>query len=202
MKLTRLCLRATACLLPVSLVLICVVTPMILPAAEVASDEQPSAGEVRISDDTTGQPQASVEPAAADPVVEPSAVLPVSSTGEVKPEVVFDEDAGDVTLSDIWSVQSQTFLARNRRQSEAWSTWVFYRLGLYTPASMHTAPIGSYRMVYPVDPRYVDPRDTKVYGAQGAGIPIVVPLAPNVGSAYNYGSGLPASRLTPISVPR
>ena len=201
MKLTRLCLRATACLLPVSLVLICVVTPMILPAAEVASDEQPSAGEVRISD-TTGQPQASVEPAEADPVVEPSAVLPVSSTGEVKPEVVFDEDAGDVTLSDIWSVQSQTFLARNRRQSEAWSTWVFYRLGLYTPASMHTAPIGSYRMVYPVDPRYVDSRDTKVYGAQGAGIPIVVPLAPNVGSAYNYGSGLPASRLTPISVPR
>ncbi len=201
MKLTRLCLRATACLLPVSLVLICVVTPMILPAAEVASDEQPSAGEVRISD-TTGQPQASVAPAVADPVVEPSAVLPVSSTGEVKPEVVFDEDAGDVTLSDIWSVQSQTFLARNRRQSEAWSTWVFYRLGLYTPASMHTAPIGSYRMVYPVDPRYVDPRDTKVYGAQGAGIPIVVPLAPNVGSAYNYGSGLPASRLTPISVPR
>ncbi len=201
MKLTRLCLRATACLLPVSLVLICVVTPMILPAAEVASDEQPSAGEVRISD-TTGQPQASVAPAVADPVVEPSAVLPVSSTGEVKPEVVFDEDAGDVTLSDIWSVQSQTFLARNRRQSEAWSTWVFYRLGLYTPASMHTAPIGSYRMVYPVDPRYVDSRDTKVYGAQGAGIPIVVPLAPNVGSAYNYGSGLPASRLTPISVPR
>ncbi len=201
MKLTRLCLRATACLLPVSLVLICVVTPMILPAAEVASDEQPSAGEVRISD-TTGQPQASVAPAVADPVVEPSAVLPVSSTGEVKPEVVFDEDAGDVTLSDIWSVQSQTFLARNRRQSEVWSTWVFYRLGLYTPASMHTAPIGSYRMVYPVDPRYVDPRDTKVYGAQGAGIPIVVPLAPNVGSAYNYGSGLPASRLTPISVPR
>ena len=201
MKLTRLCLRAAACLLPVSLVLICVVTPMILPAAEVASDEQSSAGEVRISD-TTGQPQAGAEPVAADPVVEPPAVLPVSSTGEVKPEAVFDEDAGDVTLSDIWSVQSQTFLARNRQQSEAWSTWVFYRLGLYTPASMHTAPIGSYRMVYPVDPRYVDPRDSKVYGAQGAGIPIVVPLAPNVGSTYNYGSGLPASRLTPISVPR
>jgi hypothetical protein len=57
-------------------------------------------------------------------------------------------------------------------------------------------------MVYPVDPRYFDPRDSKVYGAQGAGIPIVVPLAPNVGSSYNYGSGLPASRLTPISVPR
>jgi hypothetical protein len=201
MKLTRLCLRATACLLPVFLVLICVVTPMILPAAEVASDEQSSAGEVRISD-TTGQPQEGAEPAAADPVVESSVLLPVSSTGEVKSEVVFDEDAGDVTLSDIWSVQSQTFLDRNRRQSEAWSTWVFYRLGLYTPASMHTAPIGSYRMVYPVDPRYVDPRDSRVYGAQGAGIPIVVPLAPNVGSGYNYGSGLPASRLTPISVPR
>ncbi len=201
MKLTRLCLRATACLLPVSLVLICVVTPMLLPAAEVASDEQPSAGEVRISD-ANGKPTEGFEGAAADPVFEPSVLLPVYSTGEVKSDAVFDEDAGDVTLSDIWSVQSQTFLARNRQQSEAWSTWVFYRLGLYTPASMHTAPIGSYRMVYPVDPRYVDPRDSKVYGAQGAGIPIVVPLAPNVGSTYNYGSGLPASRLTPISVPR
>ena len=75
-------------------------------------------------------------------------------------------------------------------------------LGLYTPAAVHTAPVGTYRMVYPVNPNYSNPRDARVYGAQGAGVPIVVPLAPTVRSGYNYGSGLPASRLTPISVPR
>lgn len=58
---------------------------------------------------------------------------------------------------------------------------------------------GRYRMVYAVEPHYADPRDGGVYSAQGYGVPIAVPLAPNVGHTYNYSWGLPASRLTPIS---
>ena len=117
-------------------------------------------------------------------------------------ELVFDDDAGQVTLSDLWHEHSVEFLSRNQEQSEALANWMFDRMGLYTPAVVHTAPVGTYNMIYPVNPDYVNPRDRRVYGAQGAGVPIVVPLAPTVRSSYNYGSGLPASRLTPISVPR
>ena len=203
MKLTRLCIRAAACLLPLSLVLICVVTPIVLPAQDIASPpptEPATAGEVRISDvaePATGR----LETPAADSVATVER-LAESVLDEGDTEVVIDEDAGTVTVSDLWNDQSQQFLTRNRHQSESISNWVYVRLGLYTPASIHTSPIGTYRMVYPVNPGYNDPHDARVYGVQGVGIPIVVPLAPVVRSSYNYGSGLPASRLTPVSVPR
>ena len=114
-----------------------------------------------------------------------------------------DENAGRVTLTDLWNEHSLYFRERNLEQSQVISTWMYDELGLYTPASTGSAaPFGTYQMIYPVNPGYFDPRDTRLYGAQGAGVPITVPLAPNVGSAYNYGTGLPASRLTPISVPR
>lgn len=116
---------------------------------------------------------------------------------------VIDKNAGRVTLSDLWTEHSLHFLERNQEQSEAISTWMYDELGLYTPANTGSAaPFGTYQMVYPVNPSYFDPRDTRLYGAQGAGVPIAVPLAPNVGSVFNYGTGLPASRLTPISIPR
>ena len=54
-------------------------------------------------------------------------------------------------------------------------------------------------MVYAVDPNYFDGRDGQLYSAEGYGVPMAVPLAPNVGHTYNYSWGLPASRLTPIS---
>ena len=210
MNLTRLMIRTAACLVPLSLVLICVVTPMVLPAQDVETTQPP------------------VEPV-AEPPVEPVAELAVepAAVGEVRitdvdeaPKALFEapaldpvddaddaevddlDEAGEVTVSDVWSAHSQHFVARNRLQSELLANWLYDRLGLYTPASVHTAPIGTYQMIYPVNPSYNDPRDAKIYGAQGAGIPIVVPLAPNVRSSYNYGSGLPGSRLTPISVPR
>lgn len=59
-------------------------------------------------------------------------------------------------------------------------------------------PIGKYHMTYANQPSYIDPRDTQLYGAQGYGMPMTVPLAPNVNHAYNYSSGLPASRITQI----
>ena len=60
---------------------------------------------------------------------------------------------------------------------------------------------GSYDIVYAADPNYFDSRDGRVYSAQGYGIPMSVPLAPNVEHAYSYGWGIPSSRLTPISRP-
>jgi hypothetical protein len=56
-----------------------------------------------------------------------------------------------------------------------------------------------YTMAYPVNPWYYDPRDTRVYAAAGFGAPMTVPLAPTVQTQVNYGWGIPASRITPIS---
>ncbi len=61
--------------------------------------------------------------------------------------------------------------------------------------------VGHYSRVYPQDPYYFDQRDGQTWAAQGYGSPIAVPLAPVVGHTYNYGWGIPSSRLTPISHP-
>lgn len=60
---------------------------------------------------------------------------------------------------------------------------------------------GHYGRVYPVNPYYHDNRDSQVWAAQGYGIPISVPLAPVVGHTYEYGWGVPSSRLVPVSHP-
>ena len=58
---------------------------------------------------------------------------------------------------------------------------------------------GNYHLQYSANPDYFDQRDGRVYAAQGYGTPVAVPLAPNVSHTYNYGWGIPSSRLTPIS---
>lgn len=58
---------------------------------------------------------------------------------------------------------------------------------------------GSYARVYAVNPYYHDFRDGAVYAATGYNAPISVPLAPNVDYQWNYGWGIPSSRLTPVS---
>ena len=58
---------------------------------------------------------------------------------------------------------------------------------------------GNYHLLYSANPNYFDQRDGRVYAAQGYGMPVVVPLAPNVSHTYNHGWGIPSSRLTPIS---
>jgi hypothetical protein len=64
------------------------------------------------------------------------------------------------------------------------------------PGSPH---IGKYSRVYPENVHHFDQRDGQIWAAQGYGIPMAVPLAPVVGHTYNYGWGIPSSRLTPIS---
>ncbi len=61
--------------------------------------------------------------------------------------------------------------------------------------------VGKYARVYPVNPAYSDPRDGQTWAAQGYGVPLAVPLAPVVGHTYDYGWGVPSSRLTPVSNP-
>lgn len=61
------------------------------------------------------------------------------------------------------------------------------------------SPFGTYGAAYPLNPHYYDRRDAGVYAAQGYGTPVTVPLAPNVHQSYNFGWGIPSSRLTPIS---
>ncbi len=216
MKPKQFCIRAAACLFPLSLILMCIVTPIVVPAqddpaantaAEPAAEPADQPGVVRISDVAELPAEAAEEVPDGFPaeLYETPKLTPVTDTGSAIDsgiELDFDDDAGQVTLSDVWHEHSVEFLSRNREQSEALANWMFDRMGLYTPAVVHTAPVGSYNMIYPVNPDYVNPRDLRVYGAQGAGVPIVVPLAPTVRSSYNYSSGLPASRLTPISVPR
>ncbi|HEX6986154.1 MAG TPA: hypothetical protein VF170_12310 [Planctomycetaceae bacterium] len=58
---------------------------------------------------------------------------------------------------------------------------------------------GTYARVYALNPYYHDFRDGAVYAAQGYNAPIAVPLAPNVDYQWNYGWGIPPSRITPIS---
>ena len=65
----------------------------------------------------------------------------------------------------------------------------------------HCWPIVTYDIIYAANPNYYDRRDARAWAAQGYGVPMAVPLAPNVRSAYNYSWGIPASRLTPISRP-
>ncbi|QDU37432.1 hypothetical protein Mal4_17440 [Maioricimonas rarisocia] len=82
--------------------------------------------------------------------------------------------------------------------------WARCKLGYFIPTGCcgkGCPPVGLYSAVYPVNPHHFDGRDGQVYAAQGVGGPVSVPLAPNVRHTYNYGWGVPSSRLTPISHP-
>jgi hypothetical protein len=59
-------------------------------------------------------------------------------------------------------------------------------------------PCGKYQMTYADQPDYINPNDTQIYATHQYGMPITVPLAPNVNHAYNYNSGIPSSRITTI----
>lgn len=95
------------------------------------------------------------------------------------------------------------FFARNRQQSDILGAHFRGKLAYLTPMGNGGAgapPFGCYQLVYPVNPDYANPYDVQQqYGAQGYGVPMSVPLAPNVRHTMNYSAGMPASRLTPIS---
>jgi hypothetical protein len=59
----------------------------------------------------------------------------------------------------------------------------------------HGRGCSSCRCYKPFDPAYCDFRDTRVYSAQGYGVPVTVPLAP-ISRTFNYGWGIPTTRLS------
>jgi len=82
--------------------------------------------------------------------------------------------------------------------------WLWRKLGYFRctgSCGQGTPLVGHYSMVYPVNPNHFDPRDGQVYSSQVFNSPVAVPLAPVVHHTYNYGWGVPSSRLTPVSHP-
>lgn len=101
-----------------------------------------------------------------------------------------------------WKGQTRSYLARNRANTRTLNGSLKCKFGSIIPTGCGGGgcpPIGAYERVYAVDPHYADARDGNVYASQVTGVPMAVPLAPNVHHTYNYGWGVPSSRLTPIS---
>ena len=93
---------------------------------------------------------------------------------------------------------------RLRGDCQSKLAWARCKFGYFIPTGscgQGTPPFGHYSMVYPVNPQHFDGRDGQVYAAQGYAGPVAVPIAPIVHHTYNYGWGMPSSRLTPISHP-
>lgn len=93
-----------------------------------------------------------------------------------------------------WRGQSNNYHNRNQKLANHLFGWM-------VPSGcggQGCPPFGKYQVTYANDPGYADSRDGQVYGAQGYGTHMSVPLAPNVRQSYNYSWGTPASRITPI----
>lgn len=95
---------------------------------------------------------------------------------------------------DWWHAQTSNYQARNQKLANHLFGWLI-------PSGcggQGCPPFGKYHVTYADDPGYADPRDGQVYGAQGYGTHLNVPLAPNVRHSYNYSWGTPASRISPV----
>ncbi len=100
-----------------------------------------------------------------------------------------------------WDSQVWAFRTRNREKSDQLRSHLRCKFGYFVPTGCGGAgcpPFGLYHRAYAALPEYLDGRDAKLYAAQGYGVPMAVPLAPNVWYTYNYGWGVPSSRLTPV----
>ncbi len=98
--------------------------------------------------------------------------------------------------------QATMHRARKRHANAGLNSYLRCKLGYFIPTGSGGAGsklFGHYTRVYADDPGYFDGRDGQIYAAPGVGGPVSVPLAPNVRHAYNYGWGVPSSRLTPVS---
>ncbi len=97
--------------------------------------------------------------------------------------------------SSFWTRSSQSYQSRNARLSQHLFGWL-------VPSGhggQGSPPIGKYHTTYAQDANHFDQRDGEIYAAQGYGTHVTVPLAPNVRHAYNYGWGMPSSRITRVS---
>ena len=110
--------------------------------------------------------------------------------------------AGWMNMKQWWRHDWELFKARNRQQGRHWGLQIRNKFAYFVPSGCcgeGCPPVGFYEMVYAVNPDYHDPRDGQIYADPATGVPIAVPIAPPVRYQYNYGRGVPSSRLTPLS---
>ena len=95
---------------------------------------------------------------------------------------------------DCYRGQSMSFHNKNARLADKLFGWMIPSgcCGQGCP------PVGAYHMTYADQPDYINPNDTQIYATHQYGMPITVPLAPNVNHTYNYSAGIPSSRITTI----
>jgi hypothetical protein len=163
---------------------------------------------LRAQDDAAGVARIDVlgsgEPTPAPPSVVDSG--PVVTGSECNGDCQGDCN-GDYCGGRLWD-SNGCHISQFRRRNELCAARVCQnihdKLSYFHPTGSGGAgspPFGHYHRTYPANPYYADDRDDDVYAAQGYGVPMAVPLAPNVRHTYNYGWGIPSSRLTPVSRP-
>ena len=113
-----------------------------------------------------------------------------------------DGDCGRTHHISGWlKGQSELAKQRNQRRASAFAGYMRGKFGYFCPTGNcgRGVPLyGKYGMVYAQNPNHTDPRDGYSFAAPGYGTPVNVPIAPNVRHTYNYGWGIPSSRLTPL----
>ena len=104
-------------------------------------------------------------------------------------------------LSGWMKGQSDLYRDRNRRNSGMFANYMRGKFGYFCPTGNGGKGVplfGKYHMVYAQNPGHTDARDGYGFQAPGYGTHVNVPLAPNVRHTYNYGWGMPSSRLTSL----
>jgi hypothetical protein len=104
--------------------------------------------------------------------------------------------------ADLLCEHAAAHRARNRLASYNLNQYLHCKFGCLIHdgnGGVGSPLFGHYSIVYPADAGHFDSRDGGVYAAQGYGGAVSVPLAPTVRYAWNYGWGIPSSRLTPVS---
>uniref|UniRef100_A0A7C2JYZ7 Uncharacterized protein n=1 Tax=Schlesneria paludicola TaxID=360056 RepID=A0A7C2JYZ7_9PLAN len=200
---------------------------LVVAAAPLAAQEQEPAGMVRIS--KSSEPTVRAQGEALSPANCVAAPAAITHTAGNCPECNGLYIGGYAPNRTDWRTTDWTgypFHQRTQAHSLAMESWManhchhcpglYYhdatgqdminyfrcKFGYFIPTGnggAGTPHFGKYARVYPVDPGYFDQRDGQLWGAQGYGTPVAVPLAPTVAHQWNYSWGTPASRLTPVS---
>ena len=105
-------------------------------------------------------------------------------------------------LSQWWAGQQYKSECRRAYRNHVLAAHLHNKFNYFSPSGCcgeGCPPFGTYTRVYATEPHYADARDGQVYASPTTGMPMAVPLPPNVRHQYNYSWGMPSSRLTPIS---
>lgn len=197
---------------------------LLLTGASVTFGESPQgrAGFATLDDDLAATPTNSVaqtnypcpvpnfgtvQPQFQQGAVPPGGVGPVApNDGRTRSEsgyVTFNATRGGRCAGSrnchggFWGDQFSRYRCRNQVQSQRLGNGLGCAFAFAAPLTWWDW--GARKDIVAVNPAYSDPRDSELYSAQGYGVPIAVPLAPVVRDTYNYGWGMPSSRLTPVA---